>query len=41
MDMEIEDSSPIDDLKLQKLDTNVYFGPCEILTQPILLVILL
>lgn len=37
MDMEIEDSSPIDDLKLQKLDTNVYFGPCEILTQPILL----
>ena len=27
MDMEIEDSSPIDDLKLQKLDTNVYFDP--------------
>ena len=35
--MEVRDSSVVDDLNLQKLDSNVFFGPCEILTQPILL----
>lgn len=37
MDTKIRDSSATDDLNLQKLDSNVFFGPCEILTQPILL----
>ncbi|CAI4054474.1 uncharacterized protein SKDI_01G0330 [Saccharomyces kudriavzevii IFO 1802] len=37
MNVHVEASSTEDDLKLQKVDNSVFFGPCGVLTQPILL----